>query len=340
MSAIISPDLTTNNPDKQKPGDGSVTPEDTGAERHCTIITISESPARQGVLWVGTDDGLVQTSADDGATWTEVSANITGLPANTWCSRVTASRFNENRVYASFDGHRTNDYKPYVYVSEDAGKTWTSLAGTLPEEGSVYCIKEGLKNPDLLYLGTEKALYVSLDRGANWTRYKGLPTVPVHDFVIHPRELELVIATHGRSFWTVPVGALEELTPAAMEKDVVLATPSTMYQMGRTARASYEGDRVFVSINDQPSTSICYYLKAEATDVKLNISDAAGNSVTDLNATGKVGLNVVNWNGRGRRTLTAGDYRVTLTVGDKTFTAALKVEQLATAGGDEPAPVR
>ena len=135
--------------------------------------------------------------------------------------------------------------------------------------------------------------------------------------------------------WTVPVGALEELSPAAMEKDMVLATPSTMYLMGRVARANYEGDRVFVSINDQPSTSICYFLKAEATGVKVNISDAAGNSVADLTGTGKVGLNVVNWSGRGRRGLVAGDYRVTLTVGEKTLTAALKVEQLASTGGDE-----
>ncbi|MCO5295406.1 MAG: hypothetical protein M9921_00965 [Fimbriimonadaceae bacterium] len=332
----ISDDLTTNDPEKQKPGEGSVSPEDTGAERHCTIITISESPAKQGLLWVGTDDGLVHISRNDGVSWENVVGNISGLPANTWCSRVTASAFEEGRAYATFDGHRSNDYKPYVYVTEDFGKTWKSLAGTLPAVGSTYVIKEGTQNPDLLFVGTETGLFVSLDRGENWTKYAGLPTVPVHDLVIHPRELDLVIGTHGRSIWIVPVGALEQLTTAAREKDVVLCKPADVYLMGRTSRGGdFDGDRLFVSTNTQPGTMICYYLKAEATGVKINISDAAGNSVADLTGTGAAGLNAVSWTGRGRRGLAAGDYRVTLTVGENTFLTSVRVEDLGPLSGDE-----
>lgn len=330
---VISGDLTTDDPAKtKKPGDGSVSPEDTGAERHCTIITISESPQKQGLLWVGTDDGLVHVSQDDGANWQNVVANIPDLPANTWCSRVTASAFEEGRAYATFDGHRTNDYKPYVYVTEDFGKSWKSLAGTLPSVGSTYVIKEGTRNADLLFVGTETGLFVSLDRGENWTKYGGLPTVPVHDLVIHPRELDLVIATHGRSLWSVPVGALEQLTSAAREQDAVLCKPANVYLMGRSRASGFDGDRLFVSSNTQPGTTLCYYLKAPATNVKITITDAAGASVADLNGSGDAGLNTVSWSSRGRRGLAPGDYRVTLTVGEKTYHTSVHVEDLGPQG--------
>ncbi|MBI3721528.1 MAG: hypothetical protein HY248_03160, partial [Fimbriimonas ginsengisoli] len=203
---MVSPDLTTNNPAQINLGEGPISAVRTGAEQHCTIITISESPMRPGLLWVGTDDGLVQVSQDDGATWTNVTKSIPGLPDGLWCSRVCASRFVEGRAYATFDGHRSDDFHPYVSVTEDFGKTWSSLAAGLPQGDSLYCITEGQQNPDLLYLGSEMSLRFSFDRGKTWSKLRtGFPTVAVHDLVVHPRDLDLIAATHGRSLWTIDV---------------------------------------------------------------------------------------------------------------------------------------
>jgi len=325
---VISPDLTTNDPNKLQVGRKSVTPEDTGAERHCTITTISESPRKPGLLWVGTDDGLVQVTEDDGKTWTNVTANIPGLPANTWCSRVVASKYVDGRAYATFDGHRNNDFKSYVYVTEDMGKTWRPLHTSLPEGDSVYVIREGERNPDLLYLGSELSLRVSLDRGQNWTRYRtgNWPTVAVHDLVVHPVELDLVIGTHGRSIWTLDVSGLEQLTTAARDAAVSLFTPQDVLILGRTAGTQWAGNTPFATPNSQPGTRIQYWLKEDAKDVKLTISSADGSRSVDLRSPGtKKGLNAVPWNGRVEGRLAAGDYRVVLTVDGKEYVGAAKV---------------
>ncbi len=324
----VSPDLTTNNPEKNKAGQKSVTPEDTGAERHCTITTASESPLKPGLLWVGTDDGQVQVSQNDGATWTNVTDNLPGLPKNTWCSRVIASKWAEGRAYATFDGHRSNDFEPYVYVTEDFGKTWTSLAAGLADYDSVYVIREGEKNDDLLFLGSEMSLRVSLDRGKNWTRFRsgGFPTVAVHDLVVHPRELDLVIATHGRSLWTLDVSGLEQLTDSARKDPVALLTPQDVLILGRIGGSQWDGDSYSVP-NSQPGTRVMFHLSAAAKDTpKIVISDASGKRTQTLTGvTNKAGLNVVRWNGRVEGTLVPGDYRITLTVDGKEFTSSVKV---------------
>jgi photosystem II stability/assembly factor-like uncharacterized protein len=329
----ISPDLTENNVEKQKAGLGSVTPEDTGAETHDTIITMSESPLKQGLLWVGTDDGLVQLTQDDGAHWSNLTPNIKDLPANTWVSRVVASRFVEGRAYASFDGHRSNDYKTYVYVTEDFGKTWSKLNGNLPTKQPVYVVKEGLKNPDLLFLGTEFALYVSLDRGQNWTKYQvgDWPTVAVHDLEIQPREEDLLVATHGRSLWSIPIEPLEELTKENLQKDVQFARPSNVYLFGRMNNRAWEGDRTWVSDNTQPGALFTYYLKKDAsTDAKITITDPSGKTeIANLTGPAKAGVNVASWSVRGRgRSVSPGDYRVTLKVGDKEYLNTLHIEDV------------
>jgi photosystem II stability/assembly factor-like uncharacterized protein len=327
----ISPDLTTNDKGKQNAGQKGVTSDRSGAEMHCTIITISESPTKQGLIYVGTDDGLVQVTQDDGATWTEVGKNIPDLPANTWCSRVLASKWAEGRVYATFDGHRNNDFKPYVYVSEDFGKTWQKLNSGLPDEDCVYVITEGEKNADLLYLGSEKSLRVSLDRGKNWTKFKSnFPTVAVHDLKVHPRELDLVIGTHGRGIWTLDVSGLEQLDAEAMEKDVVLTRPQNVLLLGRISRAAWEGDRVYMSPNSQPGTRIQYYLKKPAQSAKVVISDPSGTTYTDYTGTTHAGLNVVEWNGRLDGAVVApGDYRVVLTVDGQQYTTNVHVDGVA-----------
>jgi photosystem II stability/assembly factor-like uncharacterized protein len=335
---VISPDLTTNDPEKTKrPGQNSVTPEDTGAERHCTIITISESPRQAGLLAVGTDDGLVQVSRDGGANWENVAPNIPGLPANTWCSRVLFSKHAEGRLYATFDGHRSDDFKAYAYVSEDYGQNWTKLSNDLPDYDCLYVIREGERNPDLLFLGSEMGLRVSLDRGRTWERFRtDFPTVAVHDLVIHPRELDLIIGTHGRSIWTLDVSGLEGLTSESRDAEAALFAPQDVLLLGRNDPRSWEGDRIYVSRNTQPGTRIQYHLKgAPEGDVTLVVEDVAGRFRRELTATKHAGLNVVPWDGRLGRPGTqggpvlapAGEYRVTLTVGEKSYTTSVRIEE-------------
>jgi photosystem II stability/assembly factor-like uncharacterized protein len=323
----ISPDLTTNNPLKQSPGKDSVTPENTGAERHCTIISISESPMKQGLLWVGTDDGQVQVTQDDGGTWTNVTANIPGLPANTWCSHVVASKWVEGRAYATFDGHRSNDFKPYLYVTEDFGKTWKSLSASLPDYDCLYVVREGLKNPDLLYLGSEMGLRMSFDRGQTWGRFRSkFPTVAVHDLMIHPRDFDLIIGTHGRAIWTLDVTGLEALSAEKMKNDVVLAEPQEVVRIGTYQPQAWLGDRDYHAPNSQPGTQIQYYLKQPAKEIHLVITDAAGTRRFEMRAPNEAGLNVSKWNGTlGGRDVASGDYRATLTVDGKDYSTSIHV---------------
>lgn len=330
---VISPDLSTNNESKiisRTNPSGGVTKEDTGAERHCTIITISESPRQQGVVWVGTDDGLVWVTKDDGTTWTNVTANVPGLPSGTWVSRVSASAHVDGRAYATFDGHRNDDYKPYVFTTEDFGATWTPIFAGLGENDSCYVIKEGLRNPDLLIVGTELGMYISMDRGATFAKYISgtFGTVRTDDVVIHPREFDLVVGTHGRSLWIVPINALEQLTAENRAKDVFLAKPATAYGLGFGQGGWFGGDRDFASANTQPSGRIEYWLKAATTEkVSVQILNADGTVVATLDGTGNQGLNSVTWRPRGR--LATSDYGVLLKVGDKEFRSSIRYEDLS-----------
>ncbi|MFZ4509051.1 MAG: VPS10 domain-containing protein, partial [Fimbriimonas sp.] len=335
----ISPDLTTNDPAKQKAGASSVTPEDTGAERHCTIVTVGESPARAGILWVGTDDGLVHVSQDDGVTWTNVTSAIPDLPANLWCTRVLPSRYADGRAYVTFSGHRSDDFRPYVYVTEDFGKTWSKLNAGLPEGDSVYAIQEGRKNSDLLFLGSEMSLRVSLDRGKTWTRFRtNFPTVAVHDLLIHPRELDLIIGTHGRSIWTLDVSALEQLTSEALSADAAVFKPQDVLLLGRSSSQSqWIGDDVSGTRNSQPGTTIYFHLKA-ASDVKLSIYSTSGEDVNENSISGKAGLNAYRWNGRiGGVLPPPGSYKVVLTAGGKEYVTTVTVAGVSgSSGADAP----
>jgi photosystem II stability/assembly factor-like uncharacterized protein len=327
-----SPDLTTNDPEKLKPA-GGVSPENTGAERHCTIVSISESPIKAGVVWVGTDDGNVQLTQDDGKNWTKVE-----LPADAppflWVSEVAASRYALGRAYICLDGHRNSEFGSYVYMTDDFGKSWKKISGSFGTNEVAYSFVEGLRNPDLLFVGTEMGLHISMDRGETWSKIhkaQGFPTVRVDDMVIHPRELDLVVATHGRAFWTIPISALEQLTKENREKDVFLCRPTDAYDFGRVFGGWFEGNRTWSAPNTQPASVISYHLKAETSDkVEVLIKTADGRQVARLTGSGKAGLNSVTWQARGSRdvVLATGDYVVELVIGEKTLTTSLRYERL------------
>lgn len=326
----ISPDLSTNDSTKQNARAG-VTPEDTGAERHCTIITVSESPVKPGVIWAGTDDGNVQVTQDDGKTWVNVVGNIAGVPKNTWCSRVTASKYSVGRAYVCFDGHRFDDYKPYVFVTEDFGKTWTRLAESLPEGNSCYVIREGTQNPDFLLLGTEMSLYMSLDRGQNWTKFTSgdWPTVAVHDVQIHPRELDAIVGTHGRAIWTIPVGAMEQLTASALKDPVTLCKPANAYLLGFVASQWFGGDYDWAATNTQPRATFFFFLKEEAKeDPTITVTNAQGDSIAVLPCSKAQGLQRQDWRLLSSRggSVSPGNYNVKLSVDGKSYQTTLTVE--------------
>ncbi len=332
----VSPDLTTNDPEKQKPMQG-MSPENTGAETHCTIITISESPMKAGVVWVGTDDGLVQVTENDGRDWTNVSdkAAAAGVPKNSWVSRVTASKYKLERCYATFDGHRSGDMKPYVLMTDDMGKTWTNITANLPEE-SVYVIKEDPSVEDTLYAGTEFGLYVSFDRGKSWTRWKSnLPTVAVHDIAIQPRDKEIVLATHGRGIWIAPLEGLMMLDADTRSKPYALADPVTAYEWVMSSSGGYgDGQGGYFGQNPPAGARITYYLGSDAKDVKVEILSADGSVVASVaSPPSSKGVQTVYWNlrgagGEGRRGGLAptGTYGVRLTVDGKSVTKALNVK--------------
>jgi photosystem II stability/assembly factor-like uncharacterized protein len=238
----ISPDLSYNDPEKVKVSTettGGITPDVTGAETYATIVTLAESPLQQGMIFAGTDDGRVWVTRNDGGEWTELTDRFDGVPAGTYVSRIEPSHFDVDRFYVTFDNHRTNDFTPYVYVTEDGGRSFSSITSNLPT-GSVdfvHVIREDPRNENLLFVGTDVGAYVSTDRGATWQRFmEGLPTVPVHDLEIHPRDRELIAATHGRSIWIVDIAPLEDFSEEVIADGAALFEPKPAFQFGMTPR--------------------------------------------------------------------------------------------------------
>ena len=325
-----------------------------GAASYSNIVTISESPGAPGVVWVGTNDGNVQVSRDAGATFTNVVGAIAGVPKETHVSRVEASHFDPGTAYVTFDGHRTDDHKPYVFKTADFGKSWTPLASNLPQ-GNVNVIREDPRNRNLLYLGTEYAFYISLNGGREWKRFmNGLPTVRVDDILVHPRDNDLIVGTHGRSIYILDdITALQQLSEAVMSTDAYLfdIRPATRWVEDTMLSRGLGGAKHFRAPNPAAGTAVSYYLKSPASgDVKITISDARGAVVRDLNGTNEAGLNRVQWNlarnpplgagpgrggGRGGRggtqfvvgnAVEPGAYIVKLSVGGKEFTTTAIVE--------------
>ncbi|MEM8982655.1 MAG: glycosyl hydrolase, partial [Pseudomonadota bacterium] len=220
----ISPDLTTNDPAGQRQAEsGGLTIDNSTAENYTTIYSISESPLDHRTIWVGTDDGNVQLTRNGGRSWTNVVSNIDGVPTGTWVSRVEASPHDKATAFVTFDGHRRGDMATYVYRTTDYGATWTPLANEAIN-GYAWVIKQDPVNPNLLFLGTEEGLYISLDSGENWARFsENLPQVAVHDLVVHPTEHDLVIGTHGRGVYVIDdITPLRGITQATIDANVAL----------------------------------------------------------------------------------------------------------------------
>ena len=342
----ISPDLTTNDPDKQHQNrSGGLTRDDSGAENYCTIFTISESPLDSSVIWVGTDDGNLQLTRDGGHTWSNLADRLPGLPPNTWCSSVEASHHQAGRAFATFDGHRTGDRETYVFRTDDFGQNWTRLPAD-GVEGYAHVIREDPVNPNLLFLGTEFGLYVSLDGGQQWARFSGnLPKVSVRDLVIHPRESDLVLATHGRGIYIIDdITPLRQITPEILAADVAMlpARPSKI-TLPRFVQ-QFSGDGEFVGENPPEAAVITYYLKKRHLfgDLYVEIYDSTGKLIKKLPGGKRRGINRVAWNMRMKPprvapspklapwalfgpTVPEGTYSVRLVKGKKTYTTRIRL---------------
>ncbi len=252
-----------------------------------TIISFNESAKRQGLLWAGTDDGNVQISRDTGRSWTNVTANITGLPKGTWISEVVPSRYDEGTAYVTADGHRSNDFESYIFVTHDFGQTWQSIVANLKGE-SVKTLTEDQRNPDVLYIGTETGLFYSLDRAKSWQRLRAnLPTVRIDEITLHPRDNAMILATHGRDIWILDhVEPIQEYAAAqAVLTDAKLFSPppSAMYRRPvRDRNYEFWGDQTFYGENPPQQAIFSWVNKKAVGEVKLRITDAVGKEVREI----------------------------------------------------------
>jgi photosystem II stability/assembly factor-like uncharacterized protein len=272
-----------------------------GVQSWGSAVSFAESRVMPGLLWVGTDDGLVQVSRDNGYTWTEVGRNIPGGTKEYYISRVEPSHFDAATAYVSVDGHKSDDLKPYVFVTRDYGRTWASIASNLPERGNVNTIRQDLRNRNLLYAGTEFGFFVSLDEGRNWKPFMtNLPVVRIDDVVVHPRDNDLVLSTHGRSIWIMDdISALQQLTPEAMAQDVVLFEPrnTVLWKNDTRLSRSVTGAKNFRGQSAPRGSAIAYHLRSVPSgDVKITIRDVASGEVfRTMDGTKLAGLNQVHW---------------------------------------------
>jgi photosystem II stability/assembly factor-like uncharacterized protein len=303
----ISPDLSTNDPEKQKQEQsGGVTVDNSAAEMHTTIYSISESPKDKSVIWVGTDDGNLQVTRDGAKTWSNVVGNVPGLPKNSWVSWVQAGNFDAGTAYAAFDRHTFGDHAPYVFRSADYGKTWTPLV-TAEEvkgvRGYAHVIKEDLVQPNLLFLGTEFGLFVSIDGGKAWAQFKGgrFPAVAVRDLAIQPRENDLVLATHGRGIWIVDdITPWRALTSDLLKQEATFVSARPVQQRIEANGGWPGGAATFVGDNPPDAAVITYYQRSRHLfgKLKIEVLDASGRLVDEVPASKRPGLNRVIWSMR------------------------------------------
>src|SRR5437763_3964227 len=303
----ISPDLSTNDPEKQKQEQSGVVPIDnSAAEMHTTIYSISESPKDKNVIWVGTDDGNVELTRDGAENWMNTVGNVPNLPRYSWVSWVQASNFDADTAYVAFDRHTFGDMAPYVYRTTDYGKTWTPLITPQDSKGVrgyVHVVKDDLVNKDLLFVGTEFGLFVSIDGGKSWAQFKGsrFPAVAVRDLAVHPRDHDLVLATHGRGIWVIDdITPWRALTPEILNQEATFVSARPVQQRIEANGGSASGAATFVGDNPPDAAVITYYQKSRHLfgKLKLEVLDSTGRVVDTLPASKRPGLNRVVWSMR------------------------------------------
>jgi len=296
--SAISPDLTTNDKAKQQSSGGKIVTDNTAAEFHCTIISIGPSPLDASVIWVGTDDGNVQVTRDAGKSWTNTVKGMTGLAPNAWINKVEASHFEPGTAYVSASHWQDGDYAPYFYKTTDYGRTWTKIVGGLPARGWSHVIREDPRMKDLLYAGTEFGLYASWDGGANWVSIrKNMPPVAVRDIAIHPRDNDVIVATHGRGIYILDDAAPLQQIAVAMKRDAYLFPMRPAIRWAGGGGSFRSNPRDWLAPNPAPGAWINLYLKtAPAGPVTITITDKAGRTAGTIRGRAEAGVNRFVWN--------------------------------------------
>jgi len=345
---VISPDLTTNDPAKQNQEDsGGISKDNSGAENHCTIFTIAESPVNEKVIWVGTDDGNIQVTKDGGKSWTNTSPNLPdGTPENLWVYHIEASVHGDGIAYAVLDGHTMGDMNPYVFKTTDFGKTWTAIA-TADINGFARSIQEDFENQDLLFLGTEFGLYVTVNGGRNWSQFtNNMPPVAVHHLEMQKQTNDIVMGTHGRGVIIIDdISPLREITQEVLAKNVHFfdSKPAIIEEDGIIGGTATEME--FVGSNGSNNVKVTYYLKKKHIFGKMNmeVQDLDGNKLTEISPGKSKGINVVTWNGlirppklaKGKSfafggftspRMPAGAYNIVMTKGKDTYKTTITLE--------------
>ncbi|HZS55441.1 MAG TPA: hypothetical protein VFA65_13665 [Bryobacteraceae bacterium] len=335
---IISPDLTTNDP-KKISGPRS-------AIQHCTITTLAESPAQVDVIWAGTDDGKVQVTRDGGQHWTDTTTHLAaaGGPPDAWVTRVFPSRFDPATVYVTKSRRRQDDFRPFVLRSTDFGATWTMLTDGLTNDSAPNVIAEDKVKSNLLFLGTDKGLYVSFDRGGHWEAFRAnMPPAPVHDLLVHPREGDLIAGTFGRGIWVTNIVPLREFQPALLTETAHLFATKPFSERRDVAWGNYAlyGDRYPVTRNEPNGMVISFLLKSVPQDgVQLQITDGSGKVLRHIRANPKAGINRSVWllDDDSGAPVPAGDYTINLLAGGRTLSQPAHL--LSRAPEDSPRPRR
>ncbi len=345
---IISPDLTTNDPAKQNQEDsGGLSMDNSGAENHTTIFTITESPLNENIIWAGTDDGNIQVTKNGGKSWKNVIGNVSGVPKNTWVYHIEASAHDENTAYVVFDGHTFGDMKAYAYKTNDLGKTWTNIIPDNDVTGFARNIQEDYENPNLLFLGTELGLYISINGGNTWSKFtKNIPPVAIHYIELQSQTNDLVMGTHGRG-----VIIIDDISPLREINADNLSNKLYFFEKDKFEIQEFGGfsdsfgrETQFFGANPSLSCQIQYLLPKRHTFGKMTmeIQDMDGNKITNLNPGKSKGINTVNWSYNMRApkiakaktlsfggftspTVPAGDYKVVIKKGRDTFEKVIYV---------------
>ena len=336
----ISPDLSRKDLSKMQPSGGPVFTDNSSSETYGTITRVSESPAKAGVLWAGTDDGNVQVTLNGGEHWTNVAANMPGIAPGSPVSSIETSRRDVNVVYAAFDRHMLDDMHPYIFKTADGGKTWKRITDGLPGNAFVWVVREDPKNPDLLYAGTELGLFASFDAGAHWTRFglKNLPNVAVRDVFVQPEQNDVLIATHGRGLWILDDATPVQESVKASSRDGYLypIRPALRYTV-RATRAG-GGDTEFTAPNPPYGAILSYFLRTQPESLRFEILDDSGKVIRTIvggRLPREVGVHRIAWDlraeapgaGRGARgpQVLPGNYTVRMTTGSATSEQRVEV---------------